>query len=64
MTQSSLLTVAEVAKRLGLSERTVRAWIAQRRLTFVRCGRAVRVPSECVEAFIVTNTIEARRTDQ
>ncbi len=39
----TLLTVADVARRLQLSERQVRRWIAAGRLPAVYLGRAVRV---------------------
>jgi excisionase family DNA binding protein len=55
-----LLTVKEAAARLALTEATIRAWIGQRRLPVVRCGRAIRVPSESIEEFICRNTVPAR----
>jgi excisionase family DNA binding protein len=60
MIADALLTVAEAAERLGLAQSTIRDWIAKRRLTFVRCGRAVRIPAEAVERFIATNTVSAQ----
>jgi excisionase family DNA binding protein len=62
MTTGVLLTVAQAAQRLGLSESTIRAWMAQRRLTFVRCGTAVRIPAGVVEDFIKSNTVGARKS--
>ena len=38
-----LLTIADVARRLQVSERAVRRWIAEGRLAVVHLGRAVRV---------------------
>ena len=60
MIAGELLTVAEAAERLGVAQSTIRAWIAQRRLTFVRCGAAIRVPSSVLEEFIRLNTVNAR----
>ena len=57
---NDLLTVRETSQRLNLREGTVRLWLAQRRLPFVRCGRAIRIPAEAVEEFIRSNTIPAR----
>ena len=57
-----MLTVKQAAERLGLRDSTLRAWIAQRRIGFVRLGRAVRIPSEEVERLIAENTIPARET--
>jgi len=54
------LTVKEAADELGVKQPTVRKWIAERRMTHVKLGRAVRIPSEAVERFIRENTIPAR----
>ena len=55
-----LLTVKEASNLLALREGTVRLWLAQRRLPYVRCGRAIRIPSEAVEQFIQRNTVPAQ----
>ncbi len=56
-----LLGVAEVARRLGLKESTIRSWLLRRKnLAAVHCGRAVRIPAQAVEEFIRRNTIPAR----
>jgi excisionase family DNA binding protein len=44
----NLLTVAEAADALNIKVATVRAWLAQRKLPRVNCGRAVRVPGEAI----------------
>ena len=38
-------TVQEAADELGLSVHTIRAWIASRRLSHLRLGRAIRIPA-------------------
>ena len=43
-----LLTVAEAARRLDRSERTVRRWIADGRLLSVRVGPATYIPAEAI----------------
>ena len=55
-----MLTVREAAALLGIKECTVRLWLAQRKLAFVRCGRAIRIPRGEVQSFIERNTIPAR----
>lgn len=58
-----LLTVNEVAERLGTSVHFPRRLIRERRITFVRVGRHVRIPESAVEAMIERGTVEpfARR---
>jgi excisionase family DNA binding protein len=55
-----MLTVREAAARLGLRECTVRAWISSRRMSFVRLGRAVRIPEAEVSRLIESNTVPRR----
>jgi excisionase family DNA binding protein len=43
-----LLTVAQVAELLGTTERFPRRLIAERRITFVRVGRHVRIPESAL----------------
>jgi excisionase family DNA binding protein len=48
-----LLTVREVADRLGLKEATIRRMILQRRIDTVRPSvRAVRVPESAIRAIL------------
>ena len=51
-----MLTVKQVADRLGVRPATVRAWIFRREnLDFVKVGRSVRISEETVEEFINGN---------
>ena len=50
-----LLTVTEVATRLGLKPTTIRRRILERRIAYVKLGRAVRIPIEAVEALIIAS---------
>ena len=53
MIADKLLTVAEVAARLGLKEATVRRMILQRRIDTVRPSiRAVRVPESAIKRIL------------
>ena len=54
------LTIREAAAALGLSNHTLRAWIAQRRLTYVRLGRSIRVLPSAIEDKLRRGTVEAR----
>ena len=51
----SLLTTAEAAERLSLSERTVRREIDAGRLPAVRIGRTVRLRLEDIEKLILSS---------
>jgi excisionase family DNA binding protein len=50
--QYTLLTVGQVAERLGTTDRFVRRLRAERRLAFVKVGKHLRVDSTDLEAFI------------
>jgi excisionase family DNA binding protein len=55
-----LLTVKESAEQLGLSARTVWAWVYARKLGVVRLGRAVRIPQSAVDELIEAGSIPAK----
>lgn len=47
-----MLTVADVADELSLSEKTVRRWINDKLLRAYRIGRVVRIAREDLTAFV------------
>ncbi len=47
-----LLTVQDAAKYLAVSVSTVYGWVWQRRIPFVKIGRAVRFDPRDLEAFV------------
>jgi excisionase family DNA binding protein len=53
-----LLTVDQVAERLGTGVRFPRRLVEERRITFVKVGRHVRIPESAVEAYVSANTVE------
>jgi len=55
-----LLSIKEASELLALKPATIRAWLLRRKLPRVNCGRAVRIPVEAIEKFIVENTIPAK----
>ena len=55
----TMLNVDEAAQRLGTTSRFVRRLIAERRITFVRVGRHVRITSTDLDAYITAGTVEA-----
>ena len=54
-------TVAQAATELALSPVTVRAWIGQRRIGFVRLGRAIRIPAAEIARLLETGYVPPRR---
>ncbi|HCA84664.1 MAG TPA: DNA-binding protein [Streptomyces sp.] len=56
-----LLSVAQVAERLGTTERFPRRLVAERRVAFVKVGRHVRIPESALAAFIDSNTVQPVR---
>lgn len=57
--EQPLLTVEQVADRLGTPVRFVRRLVAGRRIAFVRVGRYVRIHPADLELFIRTGHVEA-----
>jgi excisionase family DNA binding protein len=56
-----MLSVAEVAPKLGLRVSTVRAWLLLRKIPFVKLSaRCVRIPRLEVEKLIRDRSIPAR----
>ena len=53
-----LLTIAQAADRLGTSVRFPRRLITERRITFVRVGRHVRIPASALADYVRANTVE------
>lgn len=58
MTTERLLSVDQVAELLGTTVRFPRWLIEERRITFVKVGRHVRIPETAVAAFVAANTVE------
>ncbi len=52
-----LLTVTDVSKHCQVCDKTVRRWIKNGDLEFVRLGRGIRVRPEAFERFIRERTI-------
>jgi excisionase family DNA binding protein len=55
------LSVAEVAEIFGTTVRFPRRLIEERRITYVKVGRHVRIPESAVREFIAAHTLEPRR---
>lgn len=53
-----LLTVEEVATKLGTKVRFVRRLIAERRISYIKVGRYVRISRRDLDAFLHTGRVE------
>lgn len=60
-TQKKFYTVRELAGVMGMAEVTIRTWLAERRLSYVKFGKNVRIPSSELERLTSEGTIPARR---
>jgi len=58
--QTRLLTVQEAAQLLAVSVSTLYGWAWQRRIPFVKVGRALRFDIADLERFIQANRFQAR----
>ena len=56
-----LLSVDQAAERLGTTVYFPRRLIRERRITFVRVGRHVRIPESVLDEFIERGTVEPVR---
>jgi excisionase family DNA binding protein len=57
-----LLSVEQVAERLGTTERFPRRLIEERRIEFVRVGRHVRIKESVLDTYIESRTVMPIRT--
>lgn len=57
----ALLTLRQAAAYMGLSVHTLRQWVSQRRIPFVKLGRAVRFNPADLAAFITAHTRPVER---
>jgi excisionase family DNA binding protein len=56
-----LLTVQEAGHVLGVSASTLYGWVWQRKITFVKVGRALRFDRADLETFIQAHKFAARK---
>ena len=57
----NLMTIKDAARFLSVSVSTLYGWVWQRRISFVKVGRAVRFDRRDLEKFVQANRVEARR---
>ena len=58
--ESALITVQDAAKFLAVSTSTLYGWVWQRRIPFVKVGRALRFEQAELQKFIQANRFQAR----
>jgi excisionase family DNA binding protein len=56
-------TVTQAAAELNMSQGTIRSWIAQRLIGFVRLGRSVRVPSAEIQRLLDRGFVPAEQRE-
>ena len=59
-TESGLITVQDAAKFLAVSTSTLYGWVYQRRIPFVKVGRALRFELAELQKFIQANRFQVR----
>jgi excisionase family DNA binding protein len=59
MRSDSPLNVKQAAEVLNLSQATIRAWLARRKLGHIRLGRAIRIPQIEIQRILSQGMIPA-----
>jgi excisionase family DNA binding protein len=57
---AGLVDISAAGRTLAVSPLTLRRWIRERRISYVRVGRLVRFDPRALARFIEANRIEAR----
>lgn len=58
---TNLLPIKGAAERLSISQHTLRSWVSQRKIPFIKMGRRVLFDLGDLEKFILSNRVEARQ---
>jgi excisionase family DNA binding protein len=58
--KEGLVDIAEAARILAVSVSTLYGWVWQRRIAFVKMGRAVRFEQSVLKEFIRQNRVQPR----
>ena len=59
-TESGLINVQDAAKFLAVSTSTLYGWVYQRRIPFVKVGRALRFELSELQKFVQANRFQVR----
>ena len=55
-TDEALIAIPEASTRLGIRESTLRHWVAERRIEFVKVGRGIRFRPQVIRSYIASRT--------
>lgn len=58
--EMDLLSVPQVADSLGVTASCIRRWILERKITTVKLGRLIRIPSSEIERLVNSGLRQAR----
>lgn len=59
-----LLRIPEAARRLNVAPKTIRTWVAQRKIAHVRLGRNIRIEVSEIERIIEAGYMPAKHEDK
>lgn len=58
---NNLLTISQVAAKLGISEGTLYNWISQKKIDYIKVNRQVRFSEEQLQRWIDKHTVKAQK---
>ncbi len=58
-TRSPLLSVEQAAEYIGIRPGTLRNWLSERRIAYVKVGRLTRLSADTLNRFIAENTVSS-----
>jgi excisionase family DNA binding protein len=58
-----LKSLPQAAEELGVSVRTLRSWIYQRKISYLKIGRCVRISDETIQQIINRGSIPALESE-
>ncbi len=56
--EKRLLNINETAEMLGVKPGTLYAWVCQRKIPFVKCGRLTKFDIQEINIWIIKNTVK------
>ena len=58
MKEPALISITELAKRLGVSINTLYSWVNQRKIPYVKMGRLLRFDLNDIEKWVTDKKVE------